>query len=79
MDTDNAHLLPVYAEIADASERVADWRLAPATAVIEIAKILTRFELQIEDDDRALLIGFGGGLLRLDRELEKLLRASDHG
>lgn len=69
MTDDQRALLPVHAEMQDASENVTDTRAAPLATTIELAKLLTRFETQIADDDRHFLITLGGSLLRLDREL----------
>lgn len=63
--------LAAYAEMQDAAKlsvRVVD---APAAASIELAKLLTRFESQIKDDWRAIIIHIGGGLLRLDCQLNQ--------
>ena len=61
-----------YCEIQDASEKVAgaDLTAAPGAAVIEIAKLLTQFDGQIDDEHRATLIMLGGALLRLSDQLQ---------
>jgi hypothetical protein len=60
-----------YTELEEAS-RGKDLlcSLTPAVASLAIAKILTVFEIQIDDEWRHDLIRLGGGLLKLQRELD---------
>jgi hypothetical protein len=59
-----------HCELQDASRSLGaiDLAAVPMAASIEIAKILTIFDGQIDDDWRALLIDLGGALIRLDRQ-----------
>jgi hypothetical protein len=47
-----------------------DYRAGPASASLQIAKILTVFEDRIDEEWRHDLVMLGGALLRLDRDLE---------
>lgn len=72
---------PVHCEMQDAANGPslpnADLNDAPAAASVELAKLLHKYELHIDDGDRATLIEYGGRLLQLDRALrdEGLLAA----
>lgn len=61
----------VHAELQDASRLEGLVTLdIPRAASIEIAKILTVFDGQIDDEWRHALVVLGGGLIKLQQELD---------
>ena len=62
----------VHCEIQDAaaSATLKHALGSPAAATIEFAKILQRFETQIDDDWRAKMVDIGGSLSRLDKLIQ---------
>ena len=69
LDEQDRSAFAVHCEIQDASENDVDINAAPLSASLHIARLLTRFETQIDDEWRAQLIQLGGDLVRLDRTL----------
>lgn len=67
-------MMPVWVEIQDKSESLSETppldQLGGA-GVMEIAKVLTRFGDQIEDDWRESLIRLGAGLLKQMHEYKE--------
>lgn len=64
---------PVHCEMQDVANGPslpnAILNEAPVAMSVELAKLLHKYELHIDDGDRATLIEYGGRLLQLDRAL----------
>lgn len=72
-ETQKLPYFPIHSEMLDVANgpqrpinQLCD---APLATAMEIAKLLHKYELSIVDEDRALMIEYGGWLLQLGREL----------